>query len=484
MNPEAKLKVAMLSLVKDRSVYLLGNVTLATYIREKCGVDVRIIDTNWEDVLDSVKEYSPDVVCLSTVSVGYPETIEIAGKIKELLPDTITMIGGLHISTFPKSLKKCFDLGVIGEAEETFEELVRLFIKERGLPRTDALQKVKGVAFFGSDGKLVITEKRELMDSLDCVPIPDLSLVDRRYFKRRDLHTFKGKPGIQASIVASRGCPFKCGFCASPVFWEGRIRSFSVPRIVQEIKEYHEKYGVDYIQAYDDIFPISKQKTRELIEELEKQGLLGKVKFAVQMRAHMVDEEFYQLLKKLGVETISFGFESGSERMLKLMKSGPTSLEFNRRAAVLGRKYGLNIYGSFIIGNPEEKMEDIDKTFEFIKELKEIGMDGIDCFICSPFPGTAFWDYAVKNGRIDPKNYETKPPDFYSPDNAYVVDKSISKEDLIKKHREITDFLSAYSQRRSIKSILLYPKEPRTRTVAKAIKNPREAVRRVVHHLS
>ena len=87
-----------------------------------------------------------------------------------------------------------------------------------------------------------------------------------------------------------------------------------------------------------------------------------------------------------------------------------------------------------------------------------MGADGIDCFICSPLPGTAFWDYAMEHGNINMEHYETNPPDFMSPDNAYIVDRNMSKEKLIKKHAEIVAFLETFSQRRSIKILTFVSK--------------------------
>ncbi|MBL7160300.1 MAG: radical SAM protein [Candidatus Aenigmarchaeota archaeon] len=477
---EPPIKVAFLSLVKEKTIYLLGNVTLATHLREKTGAEVRIIDANWEDVLESIKEYKPDIVCLSAISLSYPEAVSTAEKIKEF-SDAITVIGGIHISTFPKSLKKCFDVGVVGEAEKTFEELVNICTKNNQFS-TKLLKELKGTIYHSIEGKLIINKKRELIENLDEIPVPDLGLLDPRYFSKRDLHTFKGRSGVQASLVSSRGCAFQCAFCASPIFWEKRMRSFSVPRVVKEIKEYHDRFGVDHIQAYDDIFPITKKRMLELIDEMERQGILGKIRFAIQTRVHMIDEEFCGILKRLGVETISFGFESGSERMLRLLKTGPTSVERGRQSASLCKKWGFSVYGSFIIGNPEEKLEDIQQTFSFIKKLSEMGVDGIDCFISSPFPGTPHWKYAVDNGLIK-HDYDTNPPDFYSPENAYLSDKTIPREQLTGIYNEIMAYLSARSQRRSIKSILLYPKEPRKKTLKRAAANPRETLRRIIYHM-
>ena len=443
-------------------------------------IDIRIIDINYEDPFEAIIAFNPDIVGISSLTVTYPYAISLAKKIKNAL-NVPLLLGGAHPTTMPDSIDEIFDVVVIGEGEETLEQLLALYSGNSFAP--EDLKKIRGIVFYQGN-ELVITEQREFIVPLDKLPIPDLSFVKKDYFRKKDQHVFKGKVGIIANIMTSRGCPYNCVFCASPSIWQRKVRFFSVKRVIDEIEYLVNTYNVNMIQVYDDVFSIGKSRLYEIIDGLEERNLLNKIVIACQSRANIMDEELCEIFKKLNVLTVSFGFESGNEEMLRYLKKESVTVEQNKNAALLTKKHGFNLYGSFIIANPGEKIGQIEETIKLIDFLKDIGADGIDVYIASPLPGTEFWRYGVQQGRI-PKEFDLdKIPNFYSPDNSFLKDSSLSQEQIEKIYSRVLEKLSFFSQRRSILNILLYPKEPLLKTLKRAVMNPKETFIRAITRLA
>ena len=201
------------------------------------------------------------------------------------------------------------------------------------------------------------------------------------------------------NIFTGRGCPYRCAFCSSALFW-GKVRLHSVGRVVEEIGYLHREYRAGFIHIEDDLFAINKKRVREVSEGLRQAGLLGKVKFGCQPRMNVIDEEMCKLLKEMGVVLVGFGFESGNEEMLKYLKGNEVSPDMAEGAVRTCKRYGLTVQGSVILGSPGETWEQMQDTRRFLDRLYKAGVDDIWPFIGTPLPGTKFWDYAEQKGVV------------------------------------------------------------------------------------
>ncbi|MDP6459383.1 MAG: radical SAM protein, partial [Candidatus Hydrothermarchaeota archaeon] len=132
----------------------------------------------------------------------------------------------------------------------------------------------------------------------------------------------------------------------------------------------------------------------------KQEGISGRVTFHCHPRANLMDDETCRLLKELGVTTINFGFESGSERMLHYLKGGSVTVEDNKRAVILGKKYGFSVVGSLIFGSPGERIDDMRKTLVFIDFFDKNRGDNLWHFVMTPFPGTPIWEIAKERGKV------------------------------------------------------------------------------------
>jgi radical SAM superfamily enzyme YgiQ (UPF0313 family) len=260
----------------------------------------------------------------------------------------------------------------------------------------------------------------------------DYTFYDKRYFGRKFLpEVFKFD--ISMAMMTSIGCPFNCKFCSIRICWN-KLRFRKVENVIKEIKDLYYHHGVRHIDFLDDLFSVNKQRLRDLIEALRKEGLLGKISFSCQARANTLDDEMCRIFKELNLKTVVFGFESGSDRMLKYIKSDPSlSVETNKNAIRLCKKYGLNVYGCLIMGMPGEKLEDMQATIDFIDFGIKMGVARLWTQILIPFPGTEVWRIAKERGKIQDDFYK-KRIHVHVRETPLLLDDDVPYEEFLKKY--------------------------------------------------
>lgn len=359
----------------------LGIGYLISSLRKHFGeeaIEFKGINSNIEQEITTFK---PDIVGISSVSQNYNKAITYAKIAKKYKLSVIC--GGVHISMVPSSLTDDMDVGVIGEGEETICDLIELFRREGKFDK-NGLQKIKGIIYWDDDGGIVITDKRQLIYQIDNIPFP-----------ARDLFAIQAK----TYMFTSRGCPYRCIFCASSRFWN-KVRFFSAEYVVREIEYLVNKHNVKHINFYDDLFSFDTKRVSQILTSLKGKNLLGRVNFSCSIRANMVNDEIIQLLKEMGVIGISMGLESGNNKTLKYLKGNSIDIKDNENALRIIKKHGIAAGGSFVIGSPDEEKDEILETLKFIKKSK---LDGFDIYVLTPFPGTPVWEYAKSRNLVDEK---------------------------------------------------------------------------------
>jgi magnesium-protoporphyrin IX monomethyl ester (oxidative) cyclase len=424
-------KIALLNITKDLECPPLNLAYIGAYLERENKSKVKIIDINFDNIYEEIKKFKPDIIGISSFTIKFNLAKEIAQNIKKFYSAPI-IIGGVHISTHKKSFSKEFDMAVLGEGEETISKIIKLYDQKKF--NAKEFKKLKGLLFWEGNN-IVDTGAKELMKNIDILPIPNRHLLNKKYFlKKKSYNKIHGEEVIETGIITSRGCPYKCSFCSSSAFWN-RIRFHSPKYIAKEIESLVKNFKINYIVVYDDFFAISKERLDQIIEELKKRKILGKVKFSCCARANVINDELCESMKQLGIITVNFGFESGSDKILKELKGDNVTVEQNINAVKKCISHGLNVSGSFIIGSPGETLENMKETLKIIKKMRKIGASELWCGVAVPYPGTKLWEYAKKKNLLKNFSWEKADPSYIH--EPIFLEKSINQKDFIQMFKEI-----------------------------------------------
>lgn len=396
------VKIALINPKMEGPYPPLGLGYITSYLRRygTHGYEIRIIDGNTcPDVRKAVERFNPDMVGFTGHSPQIKEAVRLSKEIREWRKDVFQMIGGVHVSADPiNTLKRgSFDLAVLGEGEVTFVEAVDTFIGG-GL---SALKKIKGTAYLEGD-KIVVNERREQIEDLDSVPFPARDLFDMDYY----LGLSFGVRGLVragvTSITSSRGCPYSCSFCGVNIVFK-KVRQFSREYCLEEIRELVTKYNARALYFADDTFITNKKSVATFCEALIRSGLSKRISWTAQARANLInwqDLDMLRLMKSAGCIQLEYGFESGSDHVLGLLKQNRVTVEDNQRAIDVTHRSGLRTLGTFIVGTPGERVEDLELTKDFIRNnMKKL--DYFQTFICTPFPGSPLYETCMERGTVE-----------------------------------------------------------------------------------
>ena len=385
----------------------LGLGYISSYLK-KYGAhsyDIRIIDGNTSaDIRKDVEGFNPDLVGFTGHSPQIREAVRLSNEIRAWRKDVYQMVGGVHVSADPiNTLKRgSFDLAVLGEGEATFLETVDTFVSGE----KKALKKIKGTAYLDGE-KVVVNERRAQIEDLDSIPFPARDLFDMDYY----LGLSFGVRGLVrsgvTSITSSRGCPYSCTFCGVNIVFR-KVRQFSREYCLAEIQELVSRYNARSLYFADDTFITNKKSVTSFCENLIRSGLAKKISWTAQARANLInwqDLDMLKLMKSAGCIQLEYGFESGSDRVLGLLKQNKVTVDDNQRAIDVTHKSGLRTLGTFIVGTPGERVEDMEMTKDFIRRnLKKL--DYFQTFICTPFPGSPLYETCRERGMVEADYFE------------------------------------------------------------------------------
>lgn len=354
------------------------------------GHDVRVIDAVAEEMdagalLHAIREATPDAVFMESASPTFNQDIVNAEKIKDA--GYPVYLFGTHISAFFEDLAPRHPF-VDGWIRGEFEYIIRDIA--RGLPAAD----VCGLAFCDPvSGKLHVNPPMPLIENLDELPFPDRSLFNLDHYR---IH-LDPQPG--ALLIASRGCPYHCTYCIWPqVMYGHKQRMRSPGNICDEIEELIRDYGIIFFRFDDDTFALRAQPIIDFCEEFLRRGLEKKVSWTCFGHVNACNEDMYRILARANCRRIDFGIESGSPRILEVMKKR-ISIEKARNTFSLCRRYGIRTYADFMLGFPHETEEDILQTIDMARYLDP---DYIQVSYVIPIPGTEMYFDGIRNGFIDP----------------------------------------------------------------------------------
>ena len=343
----------------------------------------------------------------------------IASRLKESFPAVPVVLGGPHASAFPEETLReypNFDMAIIGEGEETLKEICfRITAGQH-------LAGVEGIAY--RDSCKIIREKdREPINDLDSIPFPARMLFNNRLYRGHHVSRGFSRRFLNiAEIVTSRGCMHNCIFCGGI---RKRLCFRSLPNILAEIEECKSMYQAGHFSILDEVFTCDKERVAGFCEGIKK---IKGISWDCYSRVDNISEEMLGLMVESGCQKISFGIESGSQRILDRIGKGIT-VQQAKNLSRIARKVGLRyLEASFLIGgHPDENKDDITLTYALIKHMRP---DILVLSVAVPYPGTVLYKMMVKEGYI---KKEAGWDDFnYSSDNLCWRTKHFDSKQLIK----------------------------------------------------
>ncbi len=391
----------------------LGPAYLASYTRRHFPGSTFSVLVGLPSV-ESILQKKPDLLGISSVTDNFSHAIGFIRKFRKV-SNTPIVLGGHQISYLPGLLPREADVGVCFEGEETFLELIRI-LDEKGCLTGNQLKHVDGIVFW-DEGKLVETKRRALITNLDSIPFPD-----------RDSIEFISKKKLQYHIMTTRGCPNKCVFCSSAPFWE-RVRYFSPDYVVNEIQHLVNKYSLQRLHIYDDLWLTNRKRFFQIADLIKKRNIHKKTSFRAWVTARTLTPEVASTLANINFEGVMIGFETGSEKILRFLKGGSASVRENEQAVRIAKTAGLEVGGTLLVGRPGETQDDIYQTKSFIMDND---LDFAELFLLKPLPGTKIWDYALNEGLVSNNMIDWKVlnnDDILSP-NAILLNRELDPETL------------------------------------------------------
>jgi anaerobic magnesium-protoporphyrin IX monomethyl ester cyclase len=375
-----------------------GIIQLAAYLeREIDGIEIEVLDCNaegvyWDDLERRIAAYGPDVVASSSLATcnayAVARTLETAKRVD---PEILTVTGGQHFTaTARESLEAYPEIDVIvrGEGELTMTELV----ERHG--DGEPLREVRGISL-RSDGEVVSTPPRPLIEDLDSLPYPGYHfvehLVDRYHFV-----AMTGQNVPYALIEGSRGCSHRCTFCTQWCHWSGRWRTKSPSRIADEMRFCYERYGSRFIWLTDDNFGFG-ERAEGLADSLLGHGL-DELMWFTQARCDDVvrNRDLLPRLRESGLCWVLLGVEGATEAKLESYGKD-ISLEDAEGAVRLLQENDIFAQAMFIIGERGDTRESIGHLREYANRLDP---DFVIFAILTPFPGTGLFEEATEKGWI------------------------------------------------------------------------------------
>ncbi len=348
-----------------------------------------------DDLHNVINEIKPDIIGVTSFTIALMDVVLAARTIRKICPDAHICLGGHHPIAFPLEAAQLpeFDSIVVGEGEIAFTELVKCLEKKKDF------SDIKGVYTAETIEKWTSTpmkkDKRFLqkvsappayVDDIDELPAPN-----REYIKHIDYSSIVGVSSKLATMISSRGCPFKCTFCDIP-FKQHRPRD--VEKVVDEMEQCLVM-GYEEVHFYDDLFNITSQRIIDICDEIDKRKL--KIAWDFRGRVNTVTHESLRRARNSGCRMISFGIEAGTDKSLKVLRKG-AKVGHAKQTLQWCRELGIETIADYMLGLPGEDRDDV---LQSIQALINFDPDYAQIAILTLYPNTQVYDQAVEKGLIE-----------------------------------------------------------------------------------
>lgn len=365
--------------------------------------DYQTENLEFHHVKQDIDAFSPDMIFISTTTGSILNDLVFIKKIKKYRECSVVLKGAIFYDASDQVFQS-LDLDdvdyLIGcEAEACIGQIADWALRKKG-----NIDEVYNIFYKDKKKKEFIkTEFGLWKEDIEELPFPTRELMNNDLYVRPDTGE------AMATIQISRGCPFSCIYCLSPIISGRKIRQRSTKNVMQEIEECYYKHKIKNFFLKADNFTMNEEWVEELCNLILSSSLKGKIQFTANSRVHPLTLRTLQLMKLAGCFAIAFGFESGSEHTLKLIKKG-TNRSQNMRAAKWAKNAGLLVYGFFMIGFPWETKYHLEDTKRHIFDIQP---DFLEIFIAQPQYGTDLYLQCIKKKTLSHQG-NVLGSDFYN----------------------------------------------------------------------
>ncbi len=346
---------------------------------------VKILDMRIEPNLeDELSAFSPDIVGCTGLTPDVYTVYSILEKVKKYNNNILTVVGGHHATMMPYDFNREFiNVIVIGEGQHTFQELVDTYAQKGDFTQ------LRGLAL-PHNGKLTFTPERELSPDLDGFPFPARHLT-RKY----RTSYFRGTWRPVAALMTSRGCPFRCNFCAVWKHEQGKYRIRSAENIVAELEIIEEPY----VSVCDDNFLQNIRRAEKLYQLIKERGIKKTFKLIARSDTIVKHPDIIEKWKEIGTQLVLIGIESIRDEELQGFNKQNTVTNNNEAIRIL-HKNGIEVIAQFII-KPDYTEDDFEALSKYAEKMK---LKHPLFSVLTPLPGTdLFFD---RYNEFTTYNYE------------------------------------------------------------------------------
>jgi radical SAM superfamily enzyme YgiQ (UPF0313 family) len=358
-------------------------------------VDQRV-DPAWRETLR--RHLTADTLAVGISSMTGAQIrngLEAAAVVRQAAPDVLVVWGGNHPTLLPEQTARhgLVDAVVIGEGEKTFRLLVDALAEGRDWRATP------NIAYKSEGGVKVQGDAYDFVKQEDLPPLPYHLVEVERYITNRILF---GRAQRSLPFIGSSGCPYACTFCCQPVLSNRRWRRMSAEKVVERTLELKSRYALDAVEFHDEEFFVDRRRGARIAE-----GIGGAFRWYAQTRMDDLLELDLPALERNGLAAVQPGLESGSDRVLRMIKKGETVDDYRRANAALART-GIRATYNFMLAFPTETAGEVRQTVDLALELLAAnpGAQVSAFYAFVPYPGSELFDLAVKHGFAPPDTLE------------------------------------------------------------------------------
>lgn len=388
----------------------LGILYIASYLRKTVS-DIKIKVTNgltigYNKIIDEICSFEADIFGISFQTTNSTGAYRLINFIKQKYSEKLVVAGGVHSTLIPGEVfeNSKVDIVCIGESELTFSEIVNIYKNRTKLDIND-YNDISGI-IYRKNGQLTRTSNRPMVKNLDDLPFPAWDLLDFYSYSGGNVILSKKTPSMM--VLSSRGCPFKCNFCAN-LMWQVEkpfVRRRSPKNFFDEVEYLIKNYNIKEYNDQCNAFNVNIEHAIKMCEEKIRRKI--DIYWYTNLRAHPMENELAKLMKQSNCWAVSIGMESANPETLIGINKNVTISQFERTCEILKRN-GIKVCANFMFLHAWEKdnelyYEDVEKSLNTLNYAKKIFRDKlVDYFTWSqstPYPGSRLYDTAKKYNLI------------------------------------------------------------------------------------